>query len=294
MPSGNARRILRHLPFLLKRTLFSSFDDNLFAIAKGAAYSSILSFFPVLTSAATILVQTKADFVSRTLDHFLNEVVPPGTDAVVVEHFKAAGQRSNTLVVVATLLSLWAASSVMKSLMQGFHAAYRVPRSRSFWRETGIAIGMVFMAAVPLVGASALLVFGGQVEDMILHWLKVDPILNPLAGLWEFLSHVTRYVIALGAVISITGTLYYFGPYRKQRWSAVWPGAIFATLLWFGTTLGFGWYVRHMANYNVMYGSLGTGIALLVWMYLISLIAILGCEFNAECERFQSAALIAT
>ena len=289
MPSGNSRRILRHLPFLLKRTLLSSFDDNLFAIAKGAAYSSILSFFPVLTSAATLLVQTKADFVARTLDHFLNEVVPPGTDDVVIEHFKAAGQRSNALVVVAMLLSLWAASSVMKSLMQGFHAAYRVPRSRSFWRESGIAIGMVFMAAVPLVGASALLVFGGQVEDMILHWLKVDPILNPIAGLWEFLSHATRYLIALGAVISITGTLYYFGPYRKQRWSAVWPGAMFATLLWFGTTLGFGWYVRHMAHYNVMYGSLGTGIALLVWMYLISLIAILGCEFNAECERFQSA-----
>jgi membrane protein len=289
VPSGNARRIMRHLPFLLKRTLLSAFDDNLFAIAKGAAYSSILSFFPVLTSAATILVQTKADFVARTLDHFLNQVVPPGTDDVVIEHFKAAGQRSNTLVVLAMLLSLWAASSVMKSLMQGFHAAYRVPRSRSFWRESGIAIGMVFMAAVPLVGASALLVFGGQVEDIILHWLKVDPILNPIAGLWEFLSHATRYLIALGAVITITGTLYYFGPYRRQRWSAVWPGAMFATLLWFGTTLGFGWYVRHMAHYNVMYGSLGTGIALLVWMYLISLIAILGCEFNAECERFQTA-----
>jgi len=220
------------------------------------------------------------------LDHFLNQVVPPGTNTVVAEHFKEAGQRSNSLLVIATLLSLWAASSVMKSLMQGFHAAYRVPRSRSFWRETGIAIGMVFMAAVPLVSASALLVFGGQAERMGLEWLKVDPVLNPVAGVWEFLSRATRYLIALGAVITITGTLYYFGPYRRQRWSAVWPGAMFATLLWFGTTLGFGWYVRHMAHYNVMYGSLGTGIALLVWMYLVSLIAILGCEFNAECERF--------
>ena len=288
MPASNARRILRHLPYLLKSTFFSSFDDNLYAIAKGAAYSSILSFFPVLTSAATLIVQTKADFVARTLDQFLNEVVPPGTDYVVAEHFKAAGQRPAALLVVATLLSLWAASSVMKSLMQGFHAAYRVPRSRSFWRETAIAIGMVFMAAVPLVGASALLVFGGQFENLVLEWLKVDPVLNPLAGLWEFLSQVTRYIIALGAVISITATLYYFGPYRKQRWSGVWPGAILATLLWFGATLGFGWYVSHMANYNVMYGSLGTGIALLVWMYLVSLIAILGCEFNAECERLQA------
>ncbi len=288
MPASNARRILRHLPYLLKSTFFSSFDDNLYSIAKGAAYSSILSFFPVLTSAATIFVQTKADFVARTLDHFLSEVVPPGTDYVVAEHFKAAGQRSNILLGVAWMLSLWAASSVMKSLMQGFHAAYRIPRSRSFWRETGIAIGMVFMAVVPLVGASALLVFGTQVEQLVLGWLHVDPVLNPLAEVWEFLSRAMRYLIALAAVISITGTLYYFGPYRKQRWAAVWPGAMLATLLWFGTTLGFGWYVRHMAHYNVMYGTLGNGIALLVWMYLISLIAILGCEFNAECERLQA------
>lgn len=285
---ANARRILKHLPYLLKSTFLSSFDDNLYTIAKGAAYSSILSFFPVLTSAATIFVQTKTEFVALTLNHFLSQVVPPGTGTDVAAAFKAAGEKSNTLIVVAWLLALWAASSVMKSLMQGFHAAYRVPRSRSFWSESGIAIGMVFMAALPLVGASALLVLGNQVDNLVLGWLKVDPALNPLAGIWEVLSLMMRYVIALAAVITITGTMYYFGPYRKQRWVAVWPGAFLATLLWFGATLGFGWYVRHMAHYNVMYGSLGTGIALLVWMYVISLIAILGCEFNAECERLQA------
>jgi membrane protein len=288
VPAGNAHRILRHLPYLLKSTFFSSFDDNLYTIAKGAAYSSILSFFPVLSSAATIFVQAKADFVASTLNDFLREVVPPGTTDIVVEHFKASGQRSTALLIIAPLLSLWAATSVMKSLMQGFHAAYRIPRSRSFWRETSIAIGMVFLGALPLILASAMLVFGGQVEHFVLEWLKVDPLLNPLAGVWEFLSQVARYMLALAAVITLTATLYYFGPYRRQKWAAVLPGAMLATLLWFGTTLGFGWYVRHMAHYNVMYGSLGTGIALLVWMYLVSLIAILGCEFNAECERLKA------
>jgi membrane protein len=285
---ANARRVLKHLPYLLKSTFLSSFDDNLYTIAKGAAYSSILSFFPVLSSAATIFVQTRTEFVARTLNHFLSEVVPPGSEIDVAGAFKAAGQRSNALLVVAGLLALWAASSVMKSLMQGFHAAYRVPRSRSFWSESGIAIGMVFMAALPLVGASALLVLGNQIDQLVLGWMKVDPALNPLAGIWQILSLVMRYVIALAAVITITATMYYFGPYRKQRWVAVWPGAFLSTLLWFCATLGFGWYVRHMAHYNVMYGSLGTGIALLVWMYVVSLIAILGCEFNAECERLQA------
>ena len=58
-----------------------------------------------------------------------------------------------------------------------------------------------------------------------------------------------------------------------------------ATVLWLLATTGFGWYARHIARYNVMYGSIGVSIALLVWMYLMSLIALLGCEFNAEYER---------
>jgi membrane protein len=65
----------------------------------------------------------------------------------------------------------------------------------------------------------------------------------------------------------------------------VWPGAILSTLLWLVSTSGFAWYVRNITNYNVLYGSIGTGIALLVWMYVLSAIAMFGCEFNAEYER---------
>ena len=65
----------------------------------------------------------------------------------------------------------------------------------------------------------------------------------------------------------------------------MWPGATLATVFWLLATLGFAWYVRNIARYNVMYGSVGAGIALLVWMYLISAIALLGCEFNAVYER---------
>ena len=70
-----------------------------------------------------------------------------------------------------------------------------------------------------------------------------------------------------------------------QRWKFVWRGGVLATTLWLVATAAFGWYVRNLANYNVLYGGVGTSIALLVWMYLMSLIALLGCEFNAEYER---------
>jgi membrane protein len=79
--------------------------------------------------------------------------------------------------------------------------------------------------------------------------------------------------------------LYFIGPSRPQRWRFVWPGALVATLLWLLSTLGFGWYVRNIAGYNLLYGSVGAAIALLVWMYVLAAVALIGCEFNAEYER---------
>jgi membrane protein len=277
--------IWRNLPFLLRRTIIAAGQDGCFSIAKGAAYSSLLSFFPILSSAFAVLVQVRAEFVATQITDFLSEVLPPGTQQAVFLQFTTRGGKPIGLLIGANLLALWAASSVIKSLIEGFHAAYRVPRDRSFFHQSGVAILLVIAAGLPFAAASTLLLFGQETEGQVLQWFRVDPILNPLAQLWEFLSRIARYVVAIGATVSLTTILYYYGPYRKQRVGRVIPGAIFATILWTASTWGFGWYVRNVSNYNVLYGSIGTGIALLVWMYLLSVIAILGCEFNAEYER---------
>jgi membrane protein len=61
-----------------------------------------------------------------------------------------------------------------------------------------------------------------------------------------------------------------------------------ATFLWFPVTIIFGWYVTNLASYNVIYGQLGAGIALLVWLYLISITILVGAEFNAlVCPRVK-------
>jgi membrane protein len=275
----------RTLLWLLRRSLIATFDDGCLGVAKGAAYSALLAFFPVLTSTATILVQSGAGFVSRTLENGLSEIVPPGSEDLVVDQFRITGARPLALLVVAGLVSIWAASGVIKSLMDGFHAAYRVPRSRHFVHQTWVAMALVLFATLPILGASLLIVFGSQVEHLVLEWLKVDPRLNPLAPLWEWVSRVLRYGVAFFATVAGTAGLYYYGPYRPQRWRFVWPGAVLATVLWLLATSGFAWYTRNIARYNVMYGSIGAAIALLVWMYVMALVALIGCEFNAVYER---------
>ena len=271
--------------WLLRRSVLAAFDDGCLAIAKGAAYSALLSFFPVLTSAATILVQTRAEFVSRTLEDALSQIVPPGTEGLVVQQFRVTGARPVALLIVAGIISIWAASGVIKSLMDGFQAIYRIPRDRGFLQTQGVSIAMVLLAAFPLICATGLVIFGGQMESTVLHWMKLDPSLTQLSGLTRAISRGARYLLAFLTTVSVTCTLYFFGPYRSQRWRYVWPGAVLATILWLLATAGFAWYVRNIGNYNVMYGSVGAGIALLVWMYLMAVIALIGCEFNAEYER---------
>ena len=268
-----------------RQSLIAAFNNSSFSVAKAAAYSALLSFFPVLTAAGAILVQTKAEFVSRTISEFLFEVVPPGAEDLVRYQFAVKGQRPILLLVLAAALSVWAASGVVGSLMQGFQRAYRISQGRSFFHNMAVSMMLVVLSAIPLLLACGLILFGGYIDRLVMGALAGDPAFTPVAGPWRELTQLGRYAVAFGAAVAVTMLLYYFGPYRRQRWTAVWRGAVLATGLWIAATAGFGWYVRHLANYNVLYGSVGTSIALLVWMYLMSLIALLGCEFNAEYER---------
>ena len=95
-----------------------------------------------------------------------------------------------------------------------------------------------------------------------------------------FAALLVRWTVALSGVAGLTSLVYHLGVSRRQSWVRTLPGAIAATLIWFVSTLAFGWYVTRYANYALVYGSLGTGIALLIWLYLIFLSVLCGAEFN--------------
>jgi len=281
VPASRGVRFLN----LLKRAVLGALEDGCFGIAKGAAYSSLLAFFPVMASLAAILAQVQAEAVSRTILRFLGEVAPPGAGDLVHFVFSERGQRPLWLLVASSILSIWAATGAILSLMEGFQAAYKLPAGRSIVKQRGVAVLLVFAAAIPTVGASGLMLFGTRTERMIIQSLHLLPEGEHLRIWVVVVSRTLRYVIALGATVVVTSILYYFGPNRPMKWRDVWPGAVLATVLWLPATGGFGWYVGHLANYNVLYGSVAAGIVLLIWMYLLAVIALVGCEFNAERER---------
>jgi len=273
---------------VLRAALVSTVEGNSLSIAKGAAYSALLSFFPVLTTLAALLVQANATNVARTIANFLYEVVPPGTEDVVLTLFVVHGERPKYVLISAILLSLWGASGAIMSMIEGFRSIYHIPTGRSFLKERTMAVFLVLISALPIVGASALIVFGTKAESFLMHRLGVvAPDVN-IQGWVELFSKILRLGLAFGSFVLVTGLLYYLGPNRKQSLAKVFPGAVLATVLWVIATLVFSWYVRHISSYNVLYGSVGAGLALLVWMYVWSVITLIGCEFNAARERLAA------
>jgi membrane protein len=272
---------------IFRQACIAAYEDNCFGIAKGAAYSGLLAFFPVLASIAAILARANAESVASVFSKFLFEVVPPGSEDLVRFQFATKVQQPDWLIIAATLLSLWAASGAMMSLMDGFQAAYRLPSGRPFLKQRGVAILLVFIAALPAVGSSALIVFGGWSEKLMLASLGLQPA-EELKSWMILLGSLLTYLIALGATIFVTGLLFGIGTNRPIKLRSVWPGAFLATVLWLLATSAFAWYVRNIANYKVLYGSIGAVVALLVWMYLLAVIALVGCEYNAVRERLAS------
>ncbi len=276
---------VRRFGTVMRRAFVLAYSKNCFSIAKGAAYSGLLALFPVLSAAAAILVQVEAAPVQQLLAEFLAGILPPGTQDLVLARFAASGQKPVLLLIGAAALAVYAGSGLMLSLMEGFNAVNGTPSGRPFLRQRAMAALLMFATALPAVAASALILAGARTEAWAIRWLQGVPEGEPLTLGILFAGQIARFAIALATIVAVTSLLFSLGPAKARPLRAVWQGALVSTVLWLLATAGFGWYVRNLANYNVMYGSLATVIALLVWMYVMAAIACVGCAFNAVLER---------
>ena len=272
-PGSFAARLFRNL----RLSLWRGFQHDAFGVAKGVAYSAILSLFPILMIVASLLVtaQNAAEYVASITDAAYR-VLPPGMGPVVEAYFRTAQERPVRLLVVASLITLWTASGVMMSWMVGFREAYQLPKTWGLVKERLIAFGLVIMAGIPLSFATILVAFGNQIEARLSHAAgqQISPY---LALLWTAI----RWLIATATSIAVMQLIYHNAVPRTLKWHTVLPGATLATAVWFPTTVLFGYYVRHFAAYGLFYGSLATPIVLLVWLYIMSIIVLIGAEFNA-------------
>jgi membrane protein len=261
---------------LLRRAIWRAFQHDAFAIAKASAYSSILTFFPALLVIGSVLATShKTTVYLRQISNAVGKIMPTGS-AAAVAYLKGTTQHSVGLLFVTSLLTLWFASGVLVSWMEGFRRSYELPQTWGLVKERLIAFSLVILAGIPLTFATILVAFGSRIETRILILLGREFSVYILL-MWAAI----RWVIAILTSIAVIGLIYHNAVPRTQPWHSVLPGASLATGMWFIATLIFGWYLQRFADYSILYGSLGVAIALLVWMYMISLIILVGAEFNA-------------
>lgn len=269
------QRMLRFLR-LLWLAFWRAFVHDAFATAKASAYSMIFTFFPVLLIIGSGLANwRKGAPYLREISYALGSILPTG-GSTALSYLKGAAEHPAGLVTTTSVVTLWTASGVMISWMDGFRRCYELPKTWGLVQERLIAFLLVVFALIPMTFATLLVAVGSKFEARLL------PYIDPDFSIYVFLLWgAMRWLIATLTSIAVIALIYHHAVPRTQPWHSVMPGAMLATALWFSTTVGFRAYLQHFGNFATVYGSLGAAMALLLWMYLISLVVLVGAEFNA-------------
>lgn len=247
--------------------------DNVTDLAATVTYYGVLALFPFLlflVALASVII-TPAQAQSMVAE--LSQVAPGEVTKIVGDRIRQLGEQQNvTLLGFGALGAIWAASGATLALMRALNTAYDVEESRPFWKVRGLAVLMTIVAGVlALAGALAAVAtepianaIGGPVGTAIV-WLRL-----PLAGL------VMMFLWAL---------LYYVLPDVEQKFKFITPGSVVGVLLWVLASWAFGKYVANFGSYDKTYGSIAGVIVLLFWMWLSSLVLLVGAEMNALIEH---------
>jgi membrane protein len=274
------RRLLR-LPRILHGTALRAAQHDCLNLAQSTAYSAIVSLFPALIVAAAVVSLLPDTAPLRfQLSAFFDRILPPDVSPLLEGYFVDAphSPRSTHALIVAFVVSLIGASSVIATLMEGVRRANDLPTDCwNFWQRRSRAILLVPLSMVPFLLATTLVVFG----QFFTTWMSLHLIPSARTPFYT-IALLIRWAVALTASVVIVALIYHLGTPIQQSWKRVIPGAIVSTAMWFPSTLVFGWYVTRFANYSQVYGSLGAGIALLFWLEIISLSVLCGAEFNTE------------
>jgi membrane protein len=269
-------QVVLHFLKVFEASLRRSFDHDAFGTAKAAAYSSIITFFPALLVLGSILASSRQlELYVPEISDALDRILPIGT-GTAVQYLRNTRAHPIDFLIATSLLTIWTASSAIVSWMEGFRRAYQLPPTWGVAKERLIACSLVILAGIPLAFATVLIAFGRQIEMHIV--MNMNHSLGPyVLLLWTGI----RWLIASLTSIAVIALIYHNAVPRTRPWHTVIPGAVLASGLWFVSTWLFGWYLGRSTEYSIIYGFLAVGIALLVWMYVVSLTVLIGAEFNA-------------
>ncbi|MEW8955356.1 YihY/virulence factor BrkB family protein [Clostridium sp.] len=251
-------------------------NDDIFPLASQLAYSLIVAFFPFLIFLMTLIGYLNLD--PKAVLDTLNRLLPTIAYDLIEETVKGILiNQHGSILSISLILTIWTASSGFRAIIRGLNKAYDTEESRGLINRYILSIIFTFAISFIVVSALVLLVFGRILEK---HLFRITGYNLLFLQIWQFL----RYGVVVFIMVFVFILLYVFTPCKRQKWINVLPGAVFTTIGWIITSLGFSFYVNNFANYSRVYGGIGAVVVLMTWLYLSSLIILLGGEVNAFLE----------
>lgn len=282
-------------------------------------------FPALIVTAAVIGLLPDTAPVRYQLAAFFDRVLPPGVSQLLYATFETSPNHTHSVraLISAGIVSFLGASNVIATLMEGLRRAREFPADCWSFRARRLrAFELVPLSLGPLAVASGLVAFGHAVTtwialgvapelrtmvyavSLLIRWaVSLSASVSIIATIYQLgvpdvsmRASASRLAAPVGWVMEKSLPFHRLRPAAAdaplaqpmeltRSWRRVIPGAVVATAMWFLTTLAFGWYVTRFANYSEVYGSLGAGIALLFWLYIVSLSVLCGAEFNAQLDR---------
>ena len=260
-------------------------DDDVPGLAAEVAYHAIFSIpaLIVVLLALAAIIDASADVdLSERLQETITDSAPESMQDILSELVNSAitqvdSGAASTGLAISLLVALWAGSNAVGVLIKAFNRAYDMTERRTFPKLKGWAVLLTIMMGLFVNVALALWVFGGQIG----RWIADE---FSMGSTFDWIWNLSRIPIGVLVVILMLAVLYYVGPTAKQTFRWVLPGAVFSTVAWGILSLGFSLYLRFVSPGSA-YGALSGLIVFLFFLYLTSLIFLIGAELNAVLAR---------
>lgn len=248
------------------------FNDGVGRSAAALAYYLMFSLFPFLIFLSVLL--SFLNLPPLTTETFYN-LIPMDILNLINDYLAQIAQmRNSSLLFWGLFFTVYATMRAINCLSRSISRAYRLKEKRTFPRYQIQALVFTLFMMVTIFSALILLTFGRTVLTYLSRFISLD---HNIINVWSIL----RFVVLALLLFLLLFLLYYRIPSRHFTARQVLPGTLVALVSWLVVSTGFAFYVENMANYSVVYGSIGAVIVLLLWLYFSAIIIIMGSEFNS-------------
>ena len=257
--------------YLIKRMVYRFFDDGIPQSAAELSYFLLFSLLPLLMFVNALVAR-----LGSSIEDFrpVFELMPKSLQELILSYFEQiTATPSFSPLLIGTLLTLYFLSRAVRSIMRTVDGIYRVEVHRRAVLDILLSFAMTAGFLLTVVCSVVLAVAGRMLLRLLPQALPIPaPILEAArgTGFWMMIVIVFAFLMLFNRIV----------PNLHLGFREVWPGALFSLVAWVLVSWCFSFYVDNMARYSVLYGSLATVIVLMIWLYLVSIILLMGPQLN--------------